>query len=370
MAEKICSGILPWLAAGLILGMAVSLLFLQQAVPVAPAPAPQANWTKEAAGIEILLINPQDCPACRPLDQVLPQLEEVAAGMNLTVSSARNASAAEGAALIAKYNITRLPSMVVTGNYSAEFASDWTGGAGTKESDGALVLRNIYPPYYENGKVVGVVRGTVIAAPNCTACLDPERYYTSLEDPQVDMKFSTKSVLQENDAAAQALIVQYNITKLPVLLLSEDAGAYDVFGQYLLPLGEIRGGWFILRNVTPPYVDLQTGRVHGLVETIFIVNSSCTDCFDASDLSAYLVGSGGMALVKNTTYEANSTAGKELIAKYKLRNLPALLYSPDASAYYGFSEAWLAEGETVESDGWHVFRAYESLAVPYQNISG
>ena len=377
MIEKSYSDILLWLVAGLVLGAAAYLVFVQMqpvtggvTIPPAGNATPPASNTANTAVIDVTIINPQDCPSCRSLAEVLPQLLNVTDQFNLTIGYVVNISATEGAALISKYSITKLPAMVITGNFSSSFASWWTGGPGTQESDGTLVLRDIYPPYYENGSTVGLVNGIAINAPDCPKCMNATDYFTSLEDPAVDVRFSNTNILQGNDAAAQALIAKYNITKLPVLLLSEDAQAYPLFSQYLLGLGDVNGGWFILRNVTPPYLDLQTGKVRGLVQAVLIVNSSCSNCLNASDLSAYMTVNSGVTVENSTTYEANSTAGKALIAKYRIPNIPAILYSPEASAYPGFTGLWLQRNSTIESDGWYVFRSYSLLAVPYQNVTG
>jgi len=375
MAENSYSGILLWLAAGLLVGAAAYLMFMQMQGPPAAgnttnvSVGPGANVTHVAV-VGITIINPPDCPDCRSLAEVLPQIVNATDAFNLTIGYVANISASEGAAMISEYRVTKLPVMVLTGNFTSGFVSWWTNGPGTQESDGALVLRDIYPPYYENGSTVGLVRGVAIGAPGCPKCINASDYIRSLEDPRIDMRFSNATVLDGSDSAARTLIAEYNITKLPTLLLSDDANAYPFFSQYVLPFGEIRDGWFILRNTTPPYLDLQTGLVRGLVDTVLVVNSSCKDCFNVSDFSAYVTSTSGITVDNTTTYEADSTAGKTLIAKYNLTALPALLYSPEISAYGGFADLWLQRNSTIESDGWYVFRGYGLLRVTYQNITG
>jgi hypothetical protein len=379
MAEKTYSDVLLWLAAGLILGAIAYLIIVQThpavggvTVPAANNTTVSANSTNRTAVIDITLINAPDCPACRPLGYVVPLLVNVTQELNITIGYVANLSASEGASLISKYDITKLPALVVTGNITSAFAEGWTSSLGTQESDGALVMRNLYPPYYENGSTVGVVTGIAIAAPDCPECMNASNYFQSLEDPSVDMDFANASILQEGDNAAQTLISEYNITKLPVLLLSEDVEAYPVFNQSIQPFGEITNGWFILRNVTPPYFDVETGQVRGLVDSVLVVNSSCTNCLNATGFSQYMAQEGYVTIVNTTTYEANSTAGEALIAKYNLSALPAVLYSPEAAFYPEFTKLWLQRNSTIESDGWYVFRAYNLLgapSAPYQNLT-
>lgn len=385
MFSKTYVDIAAWVIAGLALGGIVYFAALQPQHPEQPPAAqnitvPPADGNRSAgdaggpagpAKADATVINPQGCPRCRSMDVFVEWLESASESLNISMGEVRNISAAEGAALIVKYNITRLPAVVLTGRQFPEaFVSEWTDSLGTQESDGALVLREAYPPYYENGAVVGLVEGIAIIPANCPQCPDTAGVFTYLEE-NAGMAFSNTTLLMENDSRARALMAEYNITKVPGLLMSSDAEAYAPFTEYLLPLGEMKGGWFVLRNVTPPYVDLQAnGTVRGLVESVLLVNSSCADCYNVSDISAYIAEGTGFALVKNSTLEANSSGGRALLRKYNITAIPTVLYSPEASAYPGFAGLWLERGNTVEKDGWFVFRGLADAGVVYQNVSG
>jgi hypothetical protein len=194
---------------------------------------------------------------------------------------------------------------------------------------------------------------------------------SSLESYQIGMSFSNKTVYLENSTEAQALIARYNITKLPTLLLSaSDTELYPIYTQ-LKKLSDVRDNWLILRDILPPYVDLSANHtVRGLVHVVFLINSSCTACFNATGLSDYISQSSGLAVINRTTYEINSTAGQALLAKYNITKIPTLIYSPEAKHYSNFERIWKNQSSTVESDGWFVFRAHHLLgSVVYQNIS-
>jgi hypothetical protein len=379
MSSKTYIDIVIWVVAGLALG---GILYLAAFQPHQPAAGLNATGSQAGNGtnlsgtaaqakVDITVINPQDCPECRPMGPFVMQLGNVAESLNITVGEVRNLTAAEGAALIAKYNITRLPAAILTGGpFPEAFIYDWESTAGTRESDGALVLREIYPPYYEDGAVVGLVEGIAIMPANCPECPDTGGVFTYLSD-EAGVVFSSTTLLNETDAEARALIAKYGITKVPALLLSDDAEAYPPIVEYLLPLGEMKDGWFVLRNVTPPYVDLEAnGTVRGLVESILLVNSSCTDCYNVSEMSAYIASGTGFALVSNRTYDVNSTEARAVLKRYNITAIPTVLYSPEASAYAGFTELWEERGNTVESDGWFVFRGLDLIGVTYQNVSG
>ena len=73
--------------------------------------------------------------------------------------------------------------------------------------------------------------------------------------------------------------------------------------------------------------------------------------------------------MNTTTYDINSTEGSALIKKYNITEIPTILYSPETSVYPHFAEAWINQSNTVESDGWFVFRAVDKVGEVYQNVS-
>ncbi len=326
--------------------------------------------------VDITTISAPDCPMCNSsgldpvvLGQALPQF-------NTTLGAVTSLApgSPEGIALIAKYNITTLPSAILTpsAKLNASFDTVWLQGAGTKEPDGKYVYRTVVPPYYlvESKTIVGLVDGIAINATGCPGCVDGSIYFSSLESAG-NIYFKNKTVLQPDDAQAKQLMSEHNITKLPALFLSDDIAVYPFFTQRVAQLGRIEGGWFILQNVSPPYEDLlDNGSVKGLVKAVYLVNNSCTNCLNISQLSDYLTGSGGVYVANTTAYDISSADAKALVKKYNISAIPTVLYSPEASVYNGFEGAWKSINSTIASDGWFVFRSHGLLtSAIYQNIS-
>lgn len=373
-----------WAALGIILGFAIWLVFLQAASPASPQMLQNAQVNEtmppiiETGKVSITMIEAPDCDICNADGLLLNQTEAVLLQSEfLRIESSRiiRPSTAEAQALIAKYSIVELPAVVVEGDVARdqEFVTAWKDNVGSAEGQNALVSRLGYPPYYNvtTGKVAGLVKGIGIRATGCSECGDPDTFIMSLESSTIGMVFTDKAVYDDNSSEGEALIAQYNITRLPALFLSaEGASAYPVFNQ-ISPLGEIEGEWFILRDVVPPYLDLNANRtLRGMVSARFIVNSSCVDCFDIGVLSDYISQSTGLVINSSKTYEANSTEGRALIEKYNITRIPTLVYSPDAKYYPYFDEVWLNQTSTIEPDGYYVFRAQDLLnGIVYQNVS-
>ena len=383
--------VIIWIILGLAIGLVVSSIFISpktnppqnQNLPNHSQPNPQQNNSTmipnqpTKAEISIFVIEAPACPKCNELNNfLLQQTQEqidnsstVKVGVSKTISP----DSEEAKMLISKYNITLLPSMVISNSslMKQSMVDVWAKQLGSVEPDGSLVERNVYPPYYDlsNNTYYGFVSGIAISASNCPACMNASYFMESLEKSSlVSMAFSNKTILEENSTQAQNLIKKYNITKLPTLFLSSDVMVYPVFNE-IATYGEMKDGWFILRSVKPPFVDLTNHSIRGYVDAVYIVNSSCTDCFDISGLSDYLVQSAGIELSNTTSYEINSTQGAALVKKYNLTAIPTLLFSPELSVYPHMKEIWLNQTNSIEADGWYVFRSYQYIQKPYQNLT-
>jgi len=377
---------LLWLVMGTFFGFAIYFIFLTPAqpnIPMIPVNQEFANDTMppilETGLVNVTMLDAPGCDVCNAEGLMLEQVKAVLLKSEfLSVGASRRlpAGSSEAGALISKYNLTTLPAVIIEGDVArdTEFVSSWKESIGTLEGPNALVTRFDYPPYYDikNKTVVGLAKAIGIRASGCPQCGDAGLFISSLESGPISMVFINSTVYEENDSRAQALIAEYSITKLPALFLSEEGtSAYPVF-QQIKPMGTIENGWFVLRDMVPPYVDLADNRtIRGLVNVTYLVNSSCVECFDITSLSDYLSQTSGVVIVGNRTYEANSAEGSELIERYDITKIPTLIFSNDVKYYYKFEEVWTNQSNTVEPDGSFVFRAHGLLGeIGYQNVSG
>ena len=364
--------------AGAILGYAVYALFLHPP-PVPEVPhqddtAPDARRPPEEKSVSLTIIQAPDCSLC-----VEGSLSEQAKILliqhnSLPVSRERELefSDPEAGILISRYGITELPAVIIEGDVEndTDLVSAWTSALGSLE-DSALVTRLRFPPYYDlkEGRLVGLPDAIVIKPSGCDECNPPDLFIAALESPPANIVFSDVHYLEE--AEAQELIDRYDITSLPALLINESGLApYPIYAD-LSRLGETRDGWFILRSVPPPYLDLEGNRsVRGLVEVIYLEDRSCADCLNVSALSAYIAESAGLLISGGEVVDIGSEEGGALMRKYKIAMVPTILYSPDAYYYESFPQAWLSQNNTIEEDGWFVFRGHQTLGMTYRNISG
>ena len=378
-----------WIVAGLAIGLIGYFIYSVLAQPVAPpsvpanltvTPPPAQNNTPPAQpqhNVGLIIIAAPSCDDCESAstlaDQVVGYLNS---SFNITVAPAREVASStdEAKALIAKYNITQLPALLITGNITeSSFVSQWSPAIGSVESDGTLVSRSLYPPYYDmaSGKIRGLVQGIAIQPSDCDNCTDAEGYLTSLED-SLGVVLSDTTTLDGSDAEAQALIAKYNVTKLPTILLDSEITAYPFYTEQILPLGTYQDGWYVLREVRPPYVELPSNSVRGMVDVAYLKNSSCTDCLNMTEIGDSLEQMVGFSVKSTTEYEIGSADGAALAKKYNITKIPTVLYSPELSVYPQVGDWWASQNNTIESDGWFVFRSLDQLIQAnqtYQNIT-
>jgi len=362
-----------WIVLGVIVGTTVFVVFLsspapaeapevpQVEVPVVPEVKPDVFVPPKA---DVTLITYDDCPACNSTAYLLSQINELEPNLNFTIGSVAKVAydSPEGIRLIEQYNIDKLPTLLISKEAASDmtFSDVWASGVGSIENDGTFVFRFMYPPYYvvEDSSVHGIVEAYVISPENCTECESLDGFVDYLQSESVLMYFSNRTSLTESDARAQELIAQYNITKLPIFLLSEGVTEYPIYEAQLSNLLVDVNGTYVLSEPLPPYVDIESREVKGLVYVVRVVDSSCTDCFDTDPLIESIVDAFGMKIINDTTYDINSTEGQALVVKYNISLVPTVLISSEASVYPSFEEMWTSTDDSLESDGWYVYRSH------------
>ncbi|MFH1056434.1 MAG: hypothetical protein V1717_01400 [Candidatus Micrarchaeota archaeon] len=158
-------------------------------------------------------------------------------------------------ALVEKYNITKIPSLIITGEIDAyEGLSEEWKKVGSAEEDGSLVWRSVVPPYQElpSGKVKGMATLIAIDNETCKECYEPNLHEEELARRGV--LFGNSMYLNYTQAWAQKLVQKYNITFIPTVLVDAEMDEYYPYTQ-LKQIWEQVGstesdGWHVFRNMS------------------------------------------------------------------------------------------------------------------------
>ncbi len=214
------------------------------------------------ANLQITKILAQSCADCFDAAQI----ENAIRQLNVKTSEkSLDYTSAEAKQLISKYNIRKIPTMLITGEIEKAAISFWSQ-IGTTESDGTLVSR-FGAPYIDpaSGTEFGKVQLIELSDKTCGSC-----YNLSIQENILKQGFGislskiTGYDISSSDGAS--LISQYNITKVPTIILSPDAKYYEGMQGVWKQVGTIeKDGWYVfremkgLRDVT--YKDLSLNKI-------------------------------------------------------------------------------------------------------------
>ncbi len=323
--------------------------------PKAPAPLPQ---------VELKLIAVSDCEQCFNVAQIedyVKQLPNINLTKTITIPTEDMEEVKE---LISDYELARLPAAIISGetkNLSIE------NFAAKKE---ALVFDTPPAPYYDTAtsEIVGKVAATIITDKTCTQCTNISTILTQLKS--LNVFITSTRTLDASSSEAKKLIDKYKIEKTPTVLFSQDAMAYDIFQQAWKQVGTTeQDGTLVMRTINPPYKEIKTNNVKGIVTATYLTDKSCTNCTNATIYKQIIESNLGIQFEKETTLDIGSSAGKKIIEKYNISIVPTIILSAEAEAYPAFTTAWEQVG-TEEKDGVFVFRNVGMLeGVTYKNLT-
>lgn len=191
---------------------------------------------------------------------------------------------------------------------------------------------------------------------SCTNCFDINR--TSNIIRNLNVNITSSETLEYPSTKAKQLIDRFGIKTVPALIISGEIDKPNVADIWYQLNGEIVGE-AVHAKALPPYRNLTSGKIEGLVSLVMLTDDSCNNCYNVS-AHKRILPSYGVVVISESTYDINSTKGKELLALYNITKVPTILLSPDAKVYSGLLQVWRGVG-SFEPDGWLVFRSTEQM---------
>ncbi|MBI5332255.1 MAG: hypothetical protein HZB65_01655 [Candidatus Aenigmarchaeota archaeon] len=330
----------------------------------------KAKFSEEEArpaNLNIIKLVSSDCVDCFDVDSVITKITQ--SNTKITDMKTVDVYSADGQVLVNKYNIERVPTVLISGETSKSTVKSMLDGIGDRQPDGTVVFTDLQPVYINllNNQTIGRVSITIILDPsynnytNLTLVVDRLR--------EAGITIANTTILNLSETKAKEMIREYNLTKIPALIFSDDLAAYEALVQAWSQVGSVESDRsYVLREINPPYLNLSSGQIVGQVVMINLADSSCLECYDIGTAKKILETGFGIFIANETIYDIDSTKGKELLKKYNITAVPTFLLSSQANAYVSLNEAWAQVG-TVEADGWYVFREIKALGdVAYRDL--
>lgn len=331
-----------YLIVVIVIAIAIGLYFMI----ATPAPKETAQPEIETKEVVVNLLG-TDCKECFNISIAADFIKQQ---KTITVKETKELSIADSEELIKKYNITKLPAVVITGS-----TENLTIPNFDKVED-ALVFEKTPAPYYDvaTKTIKGKVSVIVLEEPACKECFDVKLLTQQLEIAGV--KLVEQKIVEAKSEEGKQIITKYKIAKVPTLIFSKDALDYDVITQVWDQVGtKEKDGMLVLRTINPPYINLSTGKTEGLVSLTILADKNCTECYNASVIKELFQQNINMYFKAEETVDAASSKGKLMIKKYAIEAIPTIILSKEVKAYPNFEIAWEAVG-TEEADGMFVFR--------------
>lgn len=303
--------------------------------------------------ISLSVIN---CNECSNITSVIQDIKSK--NVNILKEDTFNSDSNEAKNLISRYNIQKLPSVIIMG----EINSSKVKFSNFRLEGDSLILNNVKAPYLDiaSKEIKGKVKIMEIIDSSCKECISLSSVPLSLGKSGV--LISNWEKVEYNSPKGKALISKFGIKEIPTLLISTDINYYENIKKGLDQLGlSEKQGYYILHAVNPPYRDLSENKIVGLVDLVMLTDKSCSQCYNVS-VNKQILQRLGVAIENENTYDISSSKGKELISKYNIQKVPMIILSPEAKEYNSFIKAWKPVG-SVESDGWFIMRKPEALGV-------
>lgn len=321
----------------------------------------EAKEKLKPANIQLYIIKNSKCADCFDVSALQSYMKTL--NVNITKESTLDFSAKEAKDLITKYQIKKVPAVIVAGEIEK------VNVEGMEKVNDALVLADIGAPYTDaaTGKIEGRVTLSILKDADCAKCNDLKNLISQLK--AAGIKISQEKNVLSNTDEGKNLINKYNIGFIPTLILSKDAAAYPIIQEAWPQVGSKEtDGSYVLRLVNPPYINLTTGKLRGLVSVVYMSDKSCTECYNVSVHREILASPQSFAvkLEKEETIDIDSAKGKDLIVKYNITQVPTVILSDEISAYP--STPALKQFFSVEKDGYYVFRK-DSVVGNYRDLT-
>lgn len=214
------------------------------------------------ANLEITILK-NNCPDCRDIG---PMVESIKQQNTKIVKKDIDAESNEGKELIKKYNIKKLPAILVSGelNRNPELKKIWNKLGDINET--TFVLREVNLPYWsvDENKVRGEANLIFLVDKTCAECYDVSQQKNILNNYGLSAK--TEKTLDISSPEGAALARKYGIRALPVFVLEGDLAPYAALSEVWKSVGKIDGGAYVfgesgLKLMGVIYKDIWTKKI-------------------------------------------------------------------------------------------------------------
>ncbi|MBW2986649.1 hypothetical protein KY333_04735 [Candidatus Woesearchaeota archaeon] len=165
-------------------------------------------------------------------------------------------------------------------------------------------------------KIIPEVELTAVTI-DCKECINASQAADIISDAPIFKVLKTEFIESDSEEG-KALIEKYDLKRLPAFIMTgEEISNID------LPTFEKREGAQVFDATPPPYYDVDSEKIKGLVEVIKLTDTDCEKCFDLNKLTVNLKQF-GIKFASEKEVSIDSDEGKELVSDYSITKVPTL----------------------------------------------
>ncbi len=209
------------------------------------------------------------------------------------------------------------------------------------------------------------IRISALTAEGCDRCYNVQNLISGITQSQQAKIIDSRTIVSTS-AEGAALVKQYNLTRVPALILEGEAAKLIASLPQLKSFGQLKGDAFVGLNLPTPYVEIATGKQRGDFNAVYVTEKQCSECYDPTDNRKALAQL-GLVPKEEKTVDRSDPEGQKLVKQYSLTTTPTVILTGDLAAYVGFDKVWANVG-TKEADGAYVFRQGQGLMGTYYDL--
>lgn len=253
----------PYTLLTLIAALGIFLLLRSQSQ--VNAKIAEAKEYERPADIQLVVVTPASCDTCTNGSEYADYISK----QNVRILSSKTVTddSSLGSDIIKTYGLTRLPAVLISGEYDKEDVRDAFDALHGEVRKDRLVVERSQPVYFDlpDQRAIGLVSITYLTDSGCESCYDPKSLRQILTS-NFGVTFDQETAIDVESAEGRALMNKYDIKQVPAIVLSTEAGAYASLANVWKNVGTVESdGSFVFRkNETlnqVTYKDLATGKV-------------------------------------------------------------------------------------------------------------
>ncbi len=303
------------------------------------------------ANLEATVIKTNNCSECFDIDAAFQQIKNT--NVKIEKEEILNSEEEKAKELIAKYNITKLPTIIFTGEIKKDENIEKAWETIGEIKNEAVIFTKLTPPYFDvlKNKVSGKVKVTYVNDKDCEECISHEGFINQLKKAGVSVV--DEETFNYPDEEAKKMIKLYDIKKIPTFILSDELSAYEKIIDDWDEIGKINDdGSYVATQIAAPYRDITSNKIKGLVTATILVDKNCRDCLDTVILQEFL-NKLPLTYKEKKVLDISFNEALNLINKYKIETIPTLILDEETAYYPNLKSLWRKVG-SIDEDGSYV----------------